>query len=113
MVIQCNQRNLCNNKYCELCFQRSFACSDKAKCWNYDLNNGVTPREVFLNSSKTFWLKCNTCPHYFCAKLAHISSDNSWCPYCANHVLCTNHKCEIAWKNHFYQMKKHNIGIVY
>lgn len=32
--------------------------------------------------------------HKFESSLDNIASQNSWCPFCANNILCSKKKCE-------------------
>ena len=84
MKTVCTQKTLCRDDSCDLCYSRSFIMSQKAQFWNYDLNRPITPRDVCLNSNKQYWFTCHECEHDFYNRLSHITSDNCWCPYCAN-----------------------------
>ena len=77
-----NQRRLCGKSDCEICFKRSFASHDRAKYWDQEMNIGIMPRDVFLNSNKKYWFTCDRCTHSFDASLVHIHNGR-WCPYCA------------------------------
>lgn len=63
---------LCNDQECEMCFKRSFASHPKSTCWNYQLNK-KRPRDVFLNSHNSYWLKCEKCDRSFEITLNHLN----------------------------------------
>ena len=100
MESTCNQRRLCDRESCELCFQRSFANSDKAQFWDVDLNKGVVPRQAFLSSHKKFWFRCSKCQHNFTSVL-YILSSGVWCPFCVNQKLCSNENCKHCFEKSF------------
>ena len=54
---------------------------DLAKEWNYEKNNGLTPEDVFPNSDKKAWWKCNKA-HQWQASIASRNK-NHGCPYCS------------------------------
>jgi hypothetical protein len=93
----CTHQQLCPDLTCVKCHENSFASSDKAGYWVYDLNNNITPRDVFRSARSRHWFKCNTCAHVFDAVLNDISA-NKWCPYCVNKRSCGN-ECPICF-NH-------------
>lgn len=82
-----------------MCFNRSFASSDKISNWNYELNE-VLPRNVFKSCALKCWFKCNICNHNYIIKLNDVSSSNRACPYCAHQKLCEN-KCDFCFQNSF------------
>jgi very-short-patch-repair endonuclease/predicted nucleic acid-binding Zn ribbon protein len=94
--------NFCSNKYlckenCEICYNKSFASHPKAQYWAY--NDGVTPRDVFMNSHKKYWFNCNECTHRFKMGLSEISR-GSWCNFCSSNQLCPD-GCDICYKKSF------------
>ncbi len=50
------QKKLCSNENCDICFERSFASSDKAKFFVNNLNNDVHPRDLFKGTHKNIGL---------------------------------------------------------
>ena len=52
-----------------------------AKEWNYEKNDGLTPKDVTPNSGKKAWWKCSK-GHEWQAKIYHRNS-GSGCPYCS------------------------------
>lgn len=95
----CNltQKVLCQRKGCKLCFDRSFASSDKAIYWSD--KNVCKPREVCKSSNKKFWFKCH-CKHEFEAILGNVKK-GKFCPYCANQKLCNDDDCLVCRSKSF------------
>ena len=108
-------KKLCDNNNCQFCFNNSFASSDKAQFFDRDKNNNITPRQVFKQSGKKFWFKCNICEHNFNKAIYSITCDNTWCPYCNNNILCNN-TCNVCFnksfasheKSQYYDIEKNN-----
>jgi very-short-patch-repair endonuclease len=104
--IKCNYccnppKALCEEENCNICFEKSFASSEKSKYWNYEKNNNIKPREVFKSSNKKYWLNCNICEHSFNIQINNITCNNQWCNYCANKNLCNNDNCVICLEKSF------------
>ncbi len=96
----CTRKKLCNNDKCEICFNKSFASSNKAKYWSS--KNEKKSREVFKSSGSKYFFNCDKCSHGFDSSLASISSNRgNWCPYCANQKLCDNDTCKMCFNNSF------------
>ena len=93
----CHKKKLCDILECKYCFSNSFASSDKAQYWSQ--RNDCSPREVFKYSSKKFWFKCGECAHEFQSDLGHIKQ--TWCPYCANKLLCDTLECQLCFNKSF------------
>ena len=88
---------------CDICFNKSFASSDKSKYWHETKNGDVTPRCVFKSRNNKFWFKCGECNHDFDTALSHVTN-KKWCPYCAipSKKLCPkNIDCDICFKKSF------------
>ena len=98
-------KQVCQNKECLPCYQKSFACSDKVLFWNFNLNK-ILPRDIFLNSSKKCWFTCEHCEHEFHSTLHNITSGKNWCPFCSNQKLCNNNDCLFCYKNSFASHEK-------
>ncbi|AQM72982.1 restriction endonuclease [Noumeavirus] len=75
----CSNRQLCSSNDCEICFEKSFASSDKAKFWSAEKNE-KSPREVFASSNKKFWFECEK-GHKFFSRPNGISAGR-WCSKC-------------------------------
>jgi hypothetical protein len=80
----CSNQKLCENE-CKVCYEKSFAFSERAECWNYNMNE-KGPRNFFLNSTKKIWFTCDNsdCKHDFNTVLYSITNMGSWCPLCVN-----------------------------
>jgi len=99
----CVNKKLCNND-CNLCFNNSFASSDKAKYWvaekNIDkLGHEISPRDVFKHSHNKYWFKCDKCCHEFDMTLDNTKK--AWCCFCAHQKLCKSTHCDFCFNNSF------------
>lgn len=113
-----NQRILCGNIECKICFERSFAKYDgltkknnlKIHCWNIELNNNITPYNVSFSNRNKYWFKCDTCLHNFEIAIGHITKQNQWCSYCGHRKLCDDLNCNFCFLNSFasYQERTQN-----
>ena len=91
-------KKLCNEK-CVLCFNRSFASSEKAKYWSK--KNIENPRDVILSSRSRFWFDCSECKHSFEANCNDVTS-GYWCGYCCtNGKLCDEKECVWCFNKSF------------
>jgi hypothetical protein len=99
----CTNKKLCKDVECNMCFNNSFASSEKVYYWsnkNKD-NRGflINPRNVFKCSRLNIWFNC-ICGHEFKTVLDKIISGNNWCPYCAHIKLC-DQDCKMCFNNSF------------
>jgi hypothetical protein len=78
----CINKKRCNDMDCDKCFNNSFAKHEKAKYWNYNRNNGISPRDVALNNTDKFWFTCEECKADFEMSPHNINNGGSWCPLC-------------------------------
>lgn len=104
----CSGDKLCEEK-CQTCWDKSFASFDKDKvqCWDNEKNT-LKPREVSKNCNKKFWFNCRECCHSFEASPNHVSTHNSWCPYCSNVKLCEE-ECKICLGKSFASFDKDKV----
>jgi|688.fasta_scaffold10917_14 very-short-patch-repair endonuclease len=86
-------------------FERSFACSPKAKYWNYEKNENTKPENIRISSSKKFWFNCFECNHIFTCSLSNVKKGR-WCSYCANLKLCNDENCQICYEKSFQSQEK-------
>ncbi|AIT54978.1 conserved putative restriction endonuclease [Melbournevirus] len=100
----CSNRKLCLSDKCEACFGKSFASHEKAQFWSFE-KNGQTPREVFRNTHKKFWFKCESCAHLFDANLNNVFNGN-FCPFCGNIKLCPSSVCKTCFEKSFASHEK-------
>ncbi len=93
---------LCDSDKCKICFNNSFATSDKAKYWDLKLNNNAKPRDIAKCSEKKFWFNCGI--HSFVSSPSNIINGN-WCPYpCCNKSpkrLCDSDDCTFCFNASF------------
>lgn len=102
---------LCGKKDCKICFERSFASyegktkNDKLKvdCW--DIINKKKPLEIYKNTNKKFWFKCDICSHIFEKSINKLVNSNSWCPYCSKNKICYEEKCDFCYNMSFASYK--------
>ena len=97
--------DICTNKDCIYCFQKSFASHEKAICWSN--KNQLNPRDVTLNSNKKIIFNCTNCNHEFSASLGNINN-KKWCPYCCNHsrTICSDESCIYCFNRSFASHEK-------
>lgn len=94
----CGNKELCNDDNCAVCFEKSFASHPEAKNWHPD--NDVTPRQVFKNANKKYWIQCTKCPHAFEAQLNNVNNDKGCHFCCTNGRLCED-ECDYCFKRSF------------
>jgi hypothetical protein len=75
----CAGHKLCNND-CKMCYDRSFAATDKARYWSAE--NAVSPRHVFRRTAKKYAFTCAE-GHDFKAAPDSVAA-GKWCPSCRN-----------------------------
>lgn len=99
----CSSKKLCD-KDCDPCFNKSFASSNRASCWSE--RNEISARQIFLNTNKKYWFKCDNCSHNFETSPNNITTDSSWCPYCARQKLCSDNECKTCFNKSFASHEK-------
>tara|TARA_B100001094_G_scaffold151206_1_gene146393 strand:- start:4040 stop:5356 length:1317 start_codon:yes stop_codon:yes gene_type:complete len=100
----CGNQKLCNVDNCNFCKNKSFASHPKAIYWHQTKNGNITPRDVFKNSAKKYWFKCEKCNHSFDPQLSDVTRvRGSWCPYCCipGQKLCNDENCNFCFNNSF------------
>lgn len=97
----CSSKELCDDKPCTKCYEKSFASHPQAQFWDYQRNKNQ-PRNVLKSSDKKFWFKCNDCGHSFCTSLSHVLAGR-WCPYCSPSPkeLCDDINCKTCFEKSF------------
>ena len=109
----CNNKKLCIDKNCMICFKKSFGSYNgktingklKVKCWNLVKNKNLNSRDIFKNSGKKYWFQCDNCGHDFDKSLNSIVGNNGWCPYCCNQKICIDKNCKICFEKSFASYK--------
>jgi very-short-patch-repair endonuclease len=98
-------KQLCTEKECIQCFEKSFASHEKSKYWSS--KNTEKPRNVFKSSNKKFWFDCIDCNHAFDSSLGNIVG-RRWCPYCSNppKQLCNETECIQCFEKSFASHEK-------
>lgn len=100
----CANRQLCEDKACIACFEKSFASHEKHIYWNTE--NELSPRQVFKGSHKCFKFNCKKCHHIFIQQVSTIIT-GSWCPFCVNKRLCEDESCQLCFEKSFASHEKH------
>jgi hypothetical protein len=75
----CSNKKLCDDVGCSICFEKSFASSEKVQYLSP--KNTINPRLVFKSCNKKFIFNCNLCSKEFTATLNNISG-GKWCKSC-------------------------------
>lgn len=106
----CANKQLCNNKECNICFEKSYASHDgltsfgkrKIECWDPERND-KTPRDVFKSTHTKYFHNCDKCGHSFNGGLKQITLMNSWCPYCCepSQQLCEDENCNNCFEKSY------------
>jgi very-short-patch-repair endonuclease len=95
----CGNKQLCSSETCKICFDKSFASSNKAKFWSDE--NKLQPREVFKASAVKYKFNCNKCHHSFMLPLHDVTSHNRWCYYCTEKKICSDENCDSCFDRSF------------
>ena len=88
----CSHNRLCERIDCDDCEQKSFLSHPKSKHWS-DCNE-LLPINVFKSSHQQYFFDCPDCEHVFDTSLDSITIKKSFCPYCANKILCERNDCD-------------------
>lgn len=96
----CASHELCSDKSCKPCKEKSYQSHNKSACWLQDKNNGIIPRDVFLNCNTKYWHKCGECFHEFKISPEFVNR-NHWCSFCVNLERCPDEKCSHCFNNSF------------
>lgn len=69
-----------------------------AKEWDYDKNEGITPKDVTYGSSKLYWWTCPNDPsHHYLASCNDRTYSHRACPYCSGMELCTTNNLAVKY----------------
>lgn len=96
----CSNTNLCEDRECKVCFDKSFASHPKSLYWHPTKNGNHDSRSYFKYTTNMFWFICGTCEHEFIIRLVRVTI-GSWCPYCTNKKLCEDLECKMCFNNSF------------
>nr|AEX62473.1 hypothetical protein mv_L268 [Moumouvirus Monve] len=97
----CSNNKLCDDSKCKTCFDKSFASHPKVIYWS-EINK-INPRNIFKYACKKYIFNCD-CGHSFSTRLDSLSQDK-WCPYCVNRILCDDKKCDMCFNKSFASSK--------
>lgn len=85
--------------------KKSLASHERSKYWYHELNNYLTPRQVFKGSNIPFWFCCYECLHHFKIRPCTITriTRPSWCPFCSKppKLLCSDDNCKQCFDKSF------------
>jgi very-short-patch-repair endonuclease len=96
-------KQLCSEKECISCYEKSFTSHEKGKYWSS--RNTENPRNVFKSTGKKFWFECPDCNHPFESQLSHII-EGKWCSFCSNNRLCNQQECKTCYEKSFASHEK-------
>ena len=105
----CNSSELCGDKNCDICFNKSFASYEsktvtgkkKVDCWDDEKNGDLKPIHITKGINEKAWFKCDKCNHNFESKISNICYLERWCPYCNSSELCGDKNCDICFNKSF------------
>jgi very-short-patch-repair endonuclease len=99
-------KKLCIDNNCKLCFEKSFASSEKNKY--FSKKNNVNPRNIFKSSHNKYLFTCDICNHDFESRISDMMRKNYLCPYCAipSKILCTDNNCKLCFEKSFASHEK-------
>ena len=85
-----NNRICADARNCSFCYNKTFEGKHptKALCWSTETNSD-RPDQVFASSSKKIWFTCDVCTHDFLVTLNSITTNGTWCAFCANKRICS------------------------
>lgn len=95
----CFYSDLCDEKDCKFCFEKSFASTHLAECWSD--KNSVSPRKVRKTSNKKYYLECSACKHMSFSSLSNVSRRGTFCGYCYGQRACESSECDFCTSGFF------------
>lgn len=97
-------RKICGDSNCISCFNKSLASFKdttpngklKINCLDNEKNKNIKPINISICNNNRYWFNCDVCDHSFEKRIAELTSNLSWCPYCAkyNNILCNDLNCK-------------------
>ncbi|QIN54507.1 putative restriction endonuclease with zinc-ribbon domain [Cedratvirus kamchatka] len=94
-----NQRKLCSNYYCEVCWYRSFASMKKSQHWSQ--KNILSPRDVSKTASYVTLMDCPVCLHEYSSTVHNLVAMGSSCSYCPGRRRCLDENCDLCFGRSF------------
>jgi len=76
----CAHQKLCEDKYCQMCWNNSFISIEKCK---FLTDKTINPRSLFKSTNKKYKFVCDKCNNIFDSPLSAITN-GIWCPNCVN-----------------------------
>ena len=66
--------------------------------WDYEKNEGITPKDVTYGSSKLYWWTCPNDPsHHYLASCNDRTYSHRTCPYCNGMELCATNSLAVKY----------------
>lgn len=124
----CEHQALCDSMECKLCYDNSLASkcfislkkfikyvnllSNNEKIHENDylnkkypiflfVENNISPRKIFKNTTKKYLFKCQNCNHSFLNSACRLDKLKD-CSYCSSKLLCSKEKkCNICYEKSF------------
>ena len=94
----CNNKKLCDDKECKICYNKSFASHPRAAHWHPTENGNKTPRDMFKITNKKACFKCPECNNNYYSRVSHVVK-GTWCS-------CVNKKTEALFHKFLLENKK-------
>jgi len=88
----CNSTELCDDKDCNFCFNKSLA-SDKRVEHFRGSASGKTARYIIKKGKEICTFECQTCKHLFDVRIGNVIMLDHWCGYCGSRRWCEE-ECE-------------------
>jgi hypothetical protein len=98
MSCSTNQKLLCGEASCKICYKRSFATHPRASCWS--LHNELQPIQVLKGGNKKYKFDCGDCGHEFEMIPKNVCL-GQWCKYCNSDGICEEEDCLFCYQKSF------------
>ena len=95
----CTNQKLCDED-CKGCYEKSCESHEMMR-EEWSATNEKTPRQVFLQSNRTYMFDCVKCEHSYTNTATHYYNRGRACPYCANVKLCEAEDCVTCFNKSF------------
>ena len=98
MSCSVNQKTLCGEASCHICYERSFATHPRASCWSSQ--NELRAIQVTKSSNKKYKFDCEDCGHELEMILKNVCS-GQWCKFCNSDGICEEENCLFCYQKSF------------
>ena len=98
MSCSANQKLLCGQASCKICYERSFATHPRASYWSSQ--NELRAIQVTKSSNKKYKFDCEDCGHELEMILKNVCS-GQWCKYCNSDGICEEEDCLFCHQKSF------------